>query len=101
MIRQQQSARGGSASGDLATVPLDAAMSVARESLTPSRARLRFGVVGYGYWGPQLVRNLDRLAMGEVAYIADLSPERRQSAQFEFPGASVTPDLEEVLASDV
>lgn len=67
----------------------------------PRRARLRFGVIGYGYWGPQLVRNLDRLPTGEVTYVADLSPERRQIAQLEFPGAQVTPDLDEVLQSDV
>jgi predicted dehydrogenase len=65
------------------------------------RARLRIGVVGYGYWGPQLVRNLDRLAMGEVAHIADLSAERRQMAQFECPAARVTADIAAVLQSDV
>jgi predicted dehydrogenase len=65
------------------------------------RAQVRFAVIGFGYWGPQLVRNLDRLAMGEVAYIADLSPERRQIAQLEFPTARVTDDVEAVLRSDV
>jgi predicted dehydrogenase len=70
---------------------------------TPARktARLRFGVVGYGYWGPQLTRNLDRLTMGEVAYVADLSEKRRDSAQFEFPSARITDSVDEVLRSDV
>jgi predicted dehydrogenase len=63
--------------------------------------RLRFGVVGYGYWGPQLTRNLDRLPFGEVAYVADLSDKRRESAQFEFPSAHITDSLDEVLQSDV
>jgi predicted dehydrogenase len=67
----------------------------------PHRARVRFGVIGYGYWGPQLVRNLDRLTMGEVAYIVDFSPERQEVARLEFPSSSVTSDLEEVLRSDV
>ena len=62
---------------------------------------LRFGVIGYGYWGPQLTRNLDRLPIGEVAYIADLSPDRREVAHFEFPSAHVTSDIDEVLRSDV
>jgi predicted dehydrogenase len=65
------------------------------------RALLRFGVIGYGYWGPQLTRNLDRLPIGEVAYIADLSPDRREVAHFEFPSAHVTSDIDEVLHSDV
>ncbi|MGZ3663580.1 MAG: Gfo/Idh/MocA family protein [Ktedonobacterales bacterium] len=103
MIVHNQSAKGEAvAEATLLALTADSSTSEAPSTTSPRRrARLRFGVVGYGYWGPQLVRNLDRLAMGEVAYIADLSPERRQSAQFEFPGASVTPDLEEVLASDV
>ena len=39
--------------------------------------RLRIGVIGYGYWGPQLVRNMDRLPFGQVTYMAELSAERR------------------------
>ena len=65
------------------------------------RAQVRFGVIGYGYWGPQLVRNLDRLPMGEVAYVADLSPERRQMAQMEFPTVEIVGDVQTVLQSDV
>ncbi|MGZ3599859.1 MAG: hypothetical protein ACXWQ5_09090, partial [Ktedonobacterales bacterium] len=88
MIVHNQSAKGEAvAEATLLALTADSSTSEAPSTTSPRRrARLRFGVVGYGYWGPQLVRNLDRLAMGEVAYIADLSPERRQSAQFEFPG---------------
>jgi predicted dehydrogenase len=71
------------------------------EAVMGKRAQVRFGVIGYGYWGPQLVRNLDRLAMGEVAYVADLSPERRQMAELEFPAVEVTDDVQTVLRSDV
>jgi predicted dehydrogenase len=60
-----------------------------------------FGVIGYGYWGPQLVRNLDRLVMGRVEIIADLSAERRQVAQFEHPNSLIASDAEVVLESDV
>jgi predicted dehydrogenase len=66
-----------------------------------SSARLRFAVVGYGYWGPQLVRNLDRIPNAEVARIVDLSAERRQTARLEFPGAQVVGRFEEALESDV
>ncbi len=34
--------------------------------------QLQFGVIGYGYWGPQLVRNLGSLKNSSVEYIADL-----------------------------
>lgn len=101
MIRQKRSVAGEIGSGDTSATSPGVAAEGARELIPSSQVRLRFGVVGYGYWGPQLVRNLDRLTMGEVAYIADLSEARRQAAQFEFPGAQVTADLDEVLASDV
>jgi predicted dehydrogenase len=82
--------------------------AVAASARTPVRAasaagalRLRFGVVGYGYWGPQLVRNLDRLPGACVTHVADLSPERRAHASVEHPAARVIADGAEVLASDV
>jgi predicted dehydrogenase len=70
----------------------------------PRRAKpqqVRIGMVGYGYWGPHLARNLDRLPIAELAYIADLSPERRQAAGLECPGACITGDVQDVLESDV
>ena len=71
------------------------------EPRKPRPAKVRFGMIGYGYWGPQLARNLDKLPTGELAYIADLSPERRQMAQLERPRARITANVEEVLESDV
>lgn len=63
--------------------------------------QLRFGVVGYGYWGPHLARNLSRLPTGKVTYIADLSPERRREARHEHPFAQVIDSLDELLNSDI
>jgi predicted dehydrogenase len=72
------------------------------ERAAPSTdSHLRFGVVGYGYWGPHLARNLSRLPMGQVSYIADLSPERRWEAHREHPAAKVIDSLDELLSSDV
>lgn len=62
---------------------------------------LRIGAIGYGYWGPQLVRNLSRLPMAQVCYVADLSPARRASAMLDHPTVSVISDAEDVLRSDV
>ena len=39
---------------------------------------VKFGVVGYGYWGPNVVRNLDRLEEAEVVAICDKSPAARR-----------------------
>ena len=45
-------------------------------------SRLRVGVVGLNYWGPNLARNFDELA--ELAYVCDLSPELRGAANEAF-----------------
>ena len=44
-------------------------------------APLRIGVIGYGYWGPNLVRNFATGARTKVVAIADANPNRRQLAQ--------------------
>jgi predicted dehydrogenase len=59
---------------------------------------VRVGVVGLGYWGPNLARNFDRLPGSELAWICDLSEESRERWAAEFPGARATGDLEEMLA---
>jgi predicted dehydrogenase len=60
---------------------------------------VNFGVIGYGYWGPNIVRNLTTLEGSEVLAIADLSPTARNRAQKAYPGIKVTPDAGELLSS--
>jgi predicted dehydrogenase len=60
---------------------------------------VNFGVVGYGYWGPNVVRNLASLDDSQVLAIAELSPSARQRAQRAYPGLHVTSDANEVIAS--
>lgn len=67
----------------------------------PSEHDVRVGLLGYGYWGPQLARNLDRVPGCAVTHIGDLSPSRRQAAQSIFPGALVTQSTEEVMTGDI
>jgi predicted dehydrogenase len=60
---------------------------------------VNFGVIGYGYWGPNIVRNLTTLEGSEVLAIADLSPSARNRAQKAYPGIKVTADAGELLTS--
>ena len=39
-----------------------------------------FGVIGYGYWGPNIVRNLVNLESTEVRAIADSDPAAQARA---------------------
>ena len=38
--------------------------------------RLRIGLVGYGYWGPNLVRNFSTCPLTEVVAVCDAGPAR-------------------------
>jgi predicted dehydrogenase len=60
-------------------------------------AALRVGVVGLGYWGPNLARNFDRLPDTELAWICDGSEEARSRWSPSFPAARVGAELDELL----
>jgi predicted dehydrogenase len=60
---------------------------------------MNFGVIGYGYWGPNVVRNLASLDDSQVLAIAEKSPTARQRAQKAYPGTSVTPNASDVFLS--
>lgn len=60
---------------------------------------MNFGVIGYGYWGPNIVRNLVSLDGARVVAIAEISPEARGRAAKAYPGIKVTADAMEVISS--
>lgn len=60
---------------------------------------MNFGVVGYGYWGPNVVRNLAALDGSQVRAIAEISASARKRAQKAYPGIHVTSDVSEVMTS--
>ena len=60
---------------------------------------LRFGVIGYGYWGPNIVRNLRSLEGCQVAGICDQSPAARKRIQSANPGIPVYSDYNELVNS--
>lgn len=60
---------------------------------------MNFGVIGYGYWGPNIVRNLSALDGSRVLAIADLDPAARARAQRTYPNLHITADPREVLLS--
>lgn len=54
-------------------------------------------VVGFGYWGPNLVRNFARHPRARVAWICDLDAGRRRAAEREYPHARVTASVDDLL----
>ena len=60
---------------------------------------INFGVIGYGYWGPNVVRNLNNLDGVRVLAIADKSLPARNRALKANPGTRVTDDAREVISA--
>lgn len=57
------------------------------------------GVVGYGYWGPNLARNFDSQEGVALVAICDTSPERLARAAARYPNVPRFGDLGELLAA--
>lgn len=54
------------------------------------------GVIGYGYWGPNLVRNFSDLDECQVLAVSDLSPQRLMSLRRQ-RSVRTTPDYRDLL----
>ena len=59
--------------------------------------RVRLAVIGLGYWGPNLVRNLYELPAAEIEWICDLSSEALDRLGQRYPALRRTRNVEEVL----
>jgi predicted dehydrogenase len=62
--------------------------------------RLKVGVVGLGYWGPNLARNFDSLAGAELVWCCDPSPAARERVAPMVPQAKMTDRFEDLLEDD-
>ena len=61
---------------------------------------MRVGLIGYGYWGPNLMRNLAEIDGVELRWCADQRADRRALAKRRYPLVNVTENAEEVFADD-
>jgi predicted dehydrogenase len=62
---------------------------------------LRFAVIGWGYWGPKIARNLDTVPHAAVTMVADMDANRTASLKLNQPWIQTTTQLEDVFRSDV
>jgi predicted dehydrogenase len=60
---------------------------------------LKFGVIGYGYWGPNIVRNLHSVPGVEVAMVCDRLPANLERAKRAYPAVTVTENADELILS--
>jgi predicted dehydrogenase len=58
---------------------------------------IRVGIVGLGYWGPNLVRNFNTCARTALACLCDSDPARLAAVGTQYPAAARTGDFAELL----
>jgi predicted dehydrogenase len=84
-----------SASPPRASEPL--AGDAAPETAMAEPERVNVGVVGLGYWGPNLARNFAAIPGSELAWLCDPSAQARERLARSFPEVRSTGALEDLL----
>jgi len=55
------------------------------------------GVIGYGYWGPNLVRNFAETPGARVGFVTDIDPARLSKVSGRYPATTVSTDYRDLL----
>ena len=59
---------------------------------------IRIGVIGYGYWGPNLVRNFSEIPEAQVVAVSDLDPKRLNLVKTRHPAINTTDNCQDLLS---
>jgi len=62
---------------------------------------IRVGVIGAGYWGPNLIRNFHEIPEAELSWVCDTRPERLQHIQELYPYIKTSNNYHDLLDSEV
>ncbi len=60
---------------------------------------INVGVIGYGYWGPNIVRNFNSLDKASVVAICDVNQDALNRARKAYPYVRITKDWNEITGS--
>jgi len=58
---------------------------------------IRVGVIGYGYWGPNLVRNFNSVESSQVDMVCDMNQQALKRARKAYPNIKITADCNELI----
>ena len=61
------------------------------------KSKIGIGIIGVGYWGPNLVRNFMEIEECDLLWVCDLSRDRLDYISGMFPGVGVTQDYGDIL----
>ena len=58
---------------------------------------IKIGLIGYGYWGPNLARNFNNNLDMELSAICDFAPDRLKAASRLYQNVKLVNDAEELF----
>lgn len=64
-------------------------------------AQLRFGLIGWGYWGPKIARNISSMRNADLTFICDMDENRIAQVAMDFPTAQVSRDPADLFVADL
>src|SRR4051812_23249486 len=72
-------------------------VAIAEDEGTMQNNQVGIGVIGYGYWGPNLVRNFASLTSACVVGVSDLDSAKLAAVKRSYPGVVATENYEDLL----
>ena len=60
---------------------------------------IKIGIIGYGYWGPNLVRNFAAQDKGVVHTVSDFRKERLALVTKNYPSVETTTNADDIINS--
>ena len=58
---------------------------------------IKVGIIGYGYWGPNLVRNFMNVEGCTVTHICDLDNKKLETAKKKYPSINTTNSIDQIF----
>jgi predicted dehydrogenase len=58
---------------------------------------INIGIIGYGYWGPNLVRNFAEIPGAQVKIVSDFKPELLAKVQTRYPSIQTTTNCQDIF----
>jgi predicted dehydrogenase len=60
-------------------------------------SKVTIGLIGYGYWGPNLLRNYVELESANPKWVCDVSLKRLEKAAVRYPSLLTTTRVEDII----
>lgn len=70
---------------------------MAKKNIPAKKAQVEIGLIGFGYWGPNLARNFVAQDNCRLKYVVDLNPQRLAAAKKLYPTVLATDRAQDVI----